>query len=395
MAEDEQSDILMIIDSDVEETSLEDPFESVEEGETKEIGIQKMDHVIDMTIPMRYSEYTVLSKYLSDEDIEILSRAISEPRLTSALKYNPNEVTDFDQPFNEEIETLHVYSVEDRKKQISELKKRVRLAKKKMPIKQVVLDFPTKEKDRERFERALGCPVRQAQLIGSLQMEEGGVRDARNRLRRWAKPLDPRVVEIDYVHSCGGLRRLDLSRTAVHNLDARAFYGQWYLEEVVLSDHIMSIGNEAFFNCVHLVSVRLPSQLTRIGNRAFWHCGIRTIELPSTLKEIGSGCFYGSALEHVEIPTGMTWIKDYTFKDCKQLRSVTLPSTLVYLGEESFFDCDLKSLTLPEGVQYIGKGCFRGCDYLSRVENLESVAVVERDAFWFTRFQRERGRDTN
>lgn len=394
MAREERNDIIMLIDSIDEETSFEDPFEAMSEDEVIEVvpkDVVPEDVVPEKEHKLEYDSYTVITKYLTDIDIETLGDAIRYPKLKEALKYNPNELDDPWHALNNTIETLHIYKVRDVGNPVKEVKERVRKVRKKLPIKEVVLDFPIKKGHERRYTKAVGCPVRPTQLIERLRLEKKPVKDAKGRLRKWIEPLDPRTVEIDYTQKVSSdLRRLDLSMTAVHNIDNRAF--QYYkLEEVVLNDYITEIGDHAFSQCVRLTSVRLPSKLTRLGDYAFYNCPLCRIDLPSTLVSIGGACFTNSQISRVVIPDEVTVLRSKTFKCCSQLVSVTLPLKLQRIGVECFFDCSgLCRITLPTTVIALDRGCFKWCTWLTRVDNLELVPHIGEDVFKFSGMESQR-----
>ena len=119
------------------------------------------------------------------------------------------------------------------------------------------------------------------------------------------------------------------------------------ISEVVVSEGITTIGEDAFAHMTNLATVRLPESLHRIGNSVFQHdSSLRNIELPAELRSIGERAFYG----------------------CGVLETVTIPENIGILSAETFMGCsNLRSVSLPNGIWCMASGCFAGCGSLSTV----------------------------
>ena len=65
-----------------------------------------------------------------------------------------------------------------------------------------------------------------------------------------------------------------------------------------------------------------------------------TLKLPSSLKVIEENAFEGDNFEIVICPDGLTTIKDYAFKDCKNLKVISIPDSVTDIHEYIFTNCD-------------------------------------------------------
>lgn len=65
------------------------------------------------------------------------------------------------------------------------------------------------------------------------------------------------------------------------------------IQNVVISDGVTSIGNNAFYCFAGIKSIKLPYSLTRIGEYAFAGCvNLTGIKIPNTVEKIGANAFY-------------------------------------------------------------------------------------------------------
>ena len=87
------------------------------------------------------------------------------------------------------------------------------------------------------------------------------------------------------------------------------------INEIVVEENVISIGDYAFWNCSNLTSVTLPEGVLSIGNSAFYTCtSLASIEIPESVSSIGTAAFSGCAnLTSIEIPHNVNQIKNYTY----------------------------------------------------------------------------------
>ncbi|MBQ4393804.1 MAG: leucine-rich repeat domain-containing protein [Paludibacteraceae bacterium] len=198
-----------------------------------------------------------------------------------------------------------------------------------------------------------------------------------------------------------------------------AYSGVSDIENLVISDAVTSIGDDAFYNCIGLKSVSFSSSLTSLGEEAFANCSkLESVTLPASLESIGKSAFYTCGnLTEVTIPDGVTSIGQQAFYFCEKLTSVTIPNSVASIGGQAFLRCggltgivvaaenpnyssedgvlfnkDKTTLiqypggkqgeyTIPNSVTSIGRLAFSMCSLLTSVEIPNSVEEIVDYAF--------------
>lgn len=96
------------------------------------------------------------------------------------------------------------------------------------------------------------------------------------------------------------------------------------IEEIIIPDSVIIIGDNAFENCKLLKSVKFSKNLESIGYRAFGYC---------------------NKLQYLDIPDSVTYIKEDAFIGCSNLKSIKLGTNIEELETGIFYDCEnLKDL---------------------------------------------------
>ena len=144
----------------------------------------------------------------------------------------------------------------------------------------------------------------------------------------------PRRRREDFVYAPGEEVPRDVTRVVVPGsvavLPDEAFCDNHSLEEVVLDEGVVEVGEWAFYKCVSLWRVHLPSTILRIGDDAFSGCtSLRELNLPEGITEIGPAAFvHLSSLERVCLPSTLSVIRRGTFSNCTSLREVIFPDEI-------------------------------------------------------------------
>jgi len=114
------------------------------------------------------------------------------------------------------------------------------------------------------------------------------------------------------------------------------FKGCTSLTEIVLSNTLSSINEQAFVDCISLASIRIPDSVKIIEKYAFVGC---------------------TSLTHIVLGKGLNDISVWAFDNCSSLNS------MVILNEDSIIDlqCDLPSsikIYVPQNLKnkYIAEG---------------------------------------
>lgn len=156
----------------------------------------------------------------------------------------------------------------------------------------------------------------------------------------------------------------------------------YYVENVILPDTLVRIGDRAFENMENLKNVTIPNSVTTIGEYAFSGCkSLTSVTVPDSVTTISEDAFsYCESLKTVVIPNSVTTIGDTILSRCP-IESLTVPfigetkdgedkdiSYLLADGNGSWNYPTLKSLTITNDTS-IGKNALRNCN------NLESLSV--------------------
>ena len=107
-------------------------------------------------------------------------------------------------------------------------------------------------------------------------------------------------------------------------------------------------------------------------NQAPWYSyrsWIETIVISSGVTSIGASAFeWCQSLTNVMIPNSVTTIGWGAFTACKSLTNVTIPDGVTTIWVDAFLSCwNLRSVTIPDSVKTIGAGAFDGCNALTYV----------------------------
>ena len=214
------------------------------------------------------------------------------------------------------------------------------------------------------------------------------------------------------------LKNLDIAEVNITALPIQAFYKSTNVENLILPNTLITIGEEMFYQsklktvvipanattignsafeqCASLISIDIPANVETIGTAVFWGCSSLatvTFENGSQLKTIGGGSYSSgafsdcTALTSIEIPASVETIEAAAFCICSSLATVTFEngSQLKTIGGGSsyygaFSDCTaLTSIEIPASVETIKASAFKGCSSLATVtfENGSQLKTIE------------------
>lgn len=178
------------------------------------------------------------------------------------------------------------------------------------------------------------------------------------------------------------------------------FYEMKTIEQIILPDNVVGIGEAAFWNCSAtsvtipegvasigdsfrrsgLVSIRIPSTVTSIGDYCFWQSyNLKevTFAANSQLQSIGQTVFSETAITSIEIPETVTRIGYCCFQKCTELVSANIPSKVRVIEQATFKECvKLEQIKLPEGIETIERGAFAGCSTLADVTLPSTLTTI-------------------
>ena len=130
------------------------------------------------------------------------------------------------------------------------------------------------------------------------------------------------------------------------------------------------------------------SKITFIGNYTFRECRyLKNIRIPSSVTSIGEGAFEGCiSLTSVNIPNSVTSIREGAFESCSSLTSINIPNSVTSIGERAFENCrSLTSINIPNSVTAIGRAAFAYCTGLTSINIPSSVTSIGKRAFYYCR----------
>ena len=109
-----------------------------------------------------------------------------------------------------------------------------------------------------------------------------------------------------------------------------AFAGIEVLNDVTISEGIVSIGKSAFANCRNLRYITFPQSLTSIGEKAFFECtALGNVVLYQNIKTISKQSFaHCYSLETMRLSNGTTTIGEQAFDSCYNLTKIYIPKTV-------------------------------------------------------------------
>ncbi|ELP89225.1 hypothetical protein EIN_486870 [Entamoeba invadens IP1] len=165
--------------------------------------------------------------------------------------------------------------------------------------------------------------------------------------------------------NCTFLKKVVLS-LFIHTLKSETFSGCQNLSEINLTDSITTIQKSCFRNCF-LQEVVLSDSLVSVGDGAFSFCKVKTVICAR--KEIPHNCFSQcQKLKVLELGTEVEFIGENCFENCSKLKHFECPQTLKYIGQKAFIRCSkLKEVELSENVIYIGQKAFSKCIKLEKL----------------------------
>ncbi len=166
-----------------------------------------------------------------------------------------------------------------------------------------------------------------------------------------------------------------------------AFWECPNLTSITLPDSVREIGIGAFGQCASLASVTLGPNLETLGDGAFMSCAsLGEIDMPPTVTAIGHAAFAEcSSLVSVALPQEIKIIHGDTFRGCEKLTSIQLPDTLEQIGDNAFYAChELTSLSLPAGLTTLGEYVFADCFKLTSLRLPSGVTQIGDYAFYNT-----------
>lgn len=143
----------------------------------------------------------------------------------------------------------------------------------------------------------------------------------------------------------------------VSYVDTNEYKNNYEIEELILSENVQSIKQEAFAFCLNLKKVTIQNYNIKIEQGAFKSC----INLCSVKL------------------CGLSTIESYLFADCIKLRGFRIPSNITHIKPNAFENCVDILFTLEDTTpkqRYQDDIKYRGViDVISEILNLDTITI--------------------
>ena len=148
-------------------------------------------------------------------------------------------------------------------------------------------------------------------------------------------------------------------------------------------DGITGIGDHTLCNSTirnyfdTITELRLPETLEWIGPAAFAQLkNLTAINLPETLTRVGDRAFYGNEKMPVgKLPGGIVSLGDRAFQNCMELTVTELPETLAHMDRYAFWHTGIAIAGLPDLITELHEGTFGLCLGLTSLD-LNNVTTL-------------------
>jgi hypothetical protein len=132
-----------------------------------------------------------------------------------------------------------------------------------------------------------------------------------------------------------------------------------------------------------LTSIILPSTVQVLGSSAFESSGLTSVTIPATVSSIGWSAFARSLLTSISIPSSVSYMDEWVFNGCINLKEVIMEAALINIPQGTFAGCSsLNSVNIPSTVTRIGMSAFTNCFNLKSIVLPPSVSYIDMTAFF-------------
>ncbi len=167
-----------------------------------------------------------------------------------------------------------------------------------------------------------------------------------------------------------------------------AFQNNARLNDIILSENLLFIGEGAFNFCKNLRRISIPCGVVAVEKHTFYGCeNLQTACLGQNVRKIEEGGFGMCAeLEELVLPPSLLRIGKRAFDGCLSLRVVRLPQALKIIEEGAFYRCEnLTEIRINAALSSIEKFAFADCEKLTNIIFEGSIAewqAIEKGAGW-------------
>lgn len=124
------------------------------------------------------------------------------------------------------------------------------------------------------------------------------------------------------------------------------------VKSVVVESGITELGRLALSEYVNLERVELGDTVTTIGEFAFQYTGIKEIILSDSVEVIREEAFtWCESLEYIKMSKNLVTIEPIAFWGCTSLKSIDIPSSVTSIGKDAFIYCEKLTDIYYQGTQ--------------------------------------------
>ncbi len=194
------------------------------------------------------------------------------------------------------------------------------------------------------------------------------------------------------------LKKINFPDT-LETIGSEAFMGCSALENVVISKSVSSIGRNAFSECINVKEFKVDAENTsykavdgvifsKDGSELVLYPPGRQTEsytIPDGVTKICDSAFaYNSYITEIKFPDSTVEAEDYAFYFCDRLRNADFGTGLKKIGDYAFYGTKLKNINLPYGTEHIGGNAFKNCGKLTLADIPGTVTYIGNNAFYGT-----------
>ena len=179
---------------------------------------------------------------------------------------------------------------------------------------------------------------------------------------------------------CYDLEKITFSKkTKLKKIDSFAFYECINLKAISLPNTIDTIPFKCF-SFSGLEKMKFPGSIKYVGSMAFFNCkNLNEIVLNEGILELGDLSFSNNnLLKTINIPDSLKTIKPNAFYNCSKFTGLVIPENVIKINNAAFSYCTgfKGELKLSENLREIGVSAFLNCTNLSGNLNIPKFITI-------------------
>lgn len=191
-----------------------------------------------------------------------------------------------------------------------------------------------------------------------------------------------KFINLEAFNGCDKIRKVTTDAEYVNE----CFNNSPSLKEVVLGEHVKTIGGSAFYQCIGLTSLIMGENVEKIQLNAFKGCtGIKSIAFNNKIQDIQHNAFSGcTGITSLTIPSSMKWIASGAFDNCNITTLIIedgeteLNMSFASYEKHPFEGCPIADLYIGRNL----KGTFEGFTSLKKAIFGNAVTLVPTLCFY-------------